>query len=80
MTRIMDCISCERCRLWGKIQITGVGTALKILSVSGDRLKWPDFKLRRSELIALVNTLGRLSESIDAVLRFADMAIRAQVS
>lgn len=56
-----------------------MGTALKILSVSGDRLKWTDFKLRRSELIALVNTLGRFSESIDAILRFAEMSSRAQV-
>ena len=31
MSRIMDCVSCEKCRLWGKIQITGLGTALKIL-------------------------------------------------
>jgi len=27
----MDCVDCEKCRLWGKLQITGLGTALKIL-------------------------------------------------
>ena len=27
----MDCVACEKCRLWGKLQITGLGTALKIL-------------------------------------------------
>lgn len=32
MAKLMDCVSCERCRLWGKVQIYGVGTALKILS------------------------------------------------
>ena len=32
MAKLMDCVSCERCRLWGKIQIYGVGTALKILT------------------------------------------------
>ena len=32
MARLMDCVSCERCRLWGKVQIYGVGTALKILT------------------------------------------------
>jgi ERO1-like protein beta len=31
VTRIMDCIGCTKCRLWGKIQTTGVATALKIL-------------------------------------------------
>ncbi len=31
VSRIMDCVSCEKCRLWGKIQITGLGTALKVI-------------------------------------------------
>jgi len=33
---MMDCIGCEKCRLWGKLQVLGLGTALKILfSVDG---------------------------------------------
>ena len=31
ITRIMDCVGCEKCKLWGKLQTTGLGTALKIL-------------------------------------------------
>lgn len=31
ISRIMDCVGCEKCRLWGKIQTSGLGTALKIL-------------------------------------------------
>lgn len=27
----MDCVGCEKCRLWGKLQVLGLGTALKIL-------------------------------------------------
>lgn len=27
----MDCVGCEKCRLWGKLQVLGMGTALKIL-------------------------------------------------
>lgn len=27
----MDCVGCDKCRLWGKVQTSGVGTALKIL-------------------------------------------------
>lgn len=70
VTRIMDCVSCERCRLWGKIQTTGVGTALKVLFLSGQREGWDEKEFRRSEVIALFNAFGRLSESIDAVERF----------
>ena len=31
VTHIMDCVGCDKCRLWGKVQTTGVGTALKDL-------------------------------------------------
>jgi hypothetical protein len=27
----MDCVSCEKCRVWGKLEILGLGTAIKIL-------------------------------------------------
>lgn len=27
----MDCVGCDRCRLWGKLQAAGYGTALKIV-------------------------------------------------
>lgn len=34
---LMDCVGCEKCRLWGKLQILGLGTGLKILfSANGD--------------------------------------------
>jgi hypothetical protein len=28
---LMDCVGCEKCRLWGKLQVLGLGTALEIL-------------------------------------------------
>lgn len=31
VTRIMDCVGCDKCRLWGKVQTTGVATAMKVL-------------------------------------------------
>lgn len=31
VSRIMDCVGCDKCRLWGKLQVTGLGTALKLL-------------------------------------------------
>jgi hypothetical protein len=30
-TRIMDCVACATCRLWGKVQFQGIATALKII-------------------------------------------------
>jgi len=27
----MDCVGCEKCRLWGKLQFLGLGTAMKVL-------------------------------------------------
>ena len=79
----MDCVGCEKCRLWGKLQVTkincdaifrntynlfdetcmlihlymqvqGIGTALKILFNDVQKLK-----LRRTEIVALFNALGR---------------------
>ncbi|KAL4280074.1 hypothetical protein GQ457_03G035140 [Hibiscus cannabinus] len=31
ISALMDCVGCEKCRLWGKLQVLGLGTALKIL-------------------------------------------------
>ena len=30
VTSIIDCAACEKCRLWGKLQTHGLGTALKV--------------------------------------------------
>lgn len=68
ITRIMDCVGCDKCRLWGKVQTTGLGTALKILfsSESG-------FHLTRSEIVALFNGFARLSNSIAEVENFREL-------
>lgn len=34
---LMDCVGCEKCRLWGKLQVLGLGTALKILFSVDDK-------------------------------------------
>ncbi|KAJ3045490.1 hypothetical protein HDV00_009144 [Rhizophlyctis rosea] len=71
ISRIMDCVACEKCRLWGKIQVTGLGTALKVLfSFEDDPKEWT---LTRGEVVALFNALTRLSESISAVDEFRSM-------
>ncbi|GAB4829378.1 Endoplasmic reticulum oxidoreductin-2 [Ancistrocladus abbreviatus] len=68
ISAIMDCIGCEKCRLWGKLQILGLGTALKILfSVNGQDDLGYILQLQRNEVIALMNLLNRLSESVQLV-------------
>lgn len=37
VSRIMDCVGCDKCRLWGKLQVSGFGTALKILFALDDK-------------------------------------------
>lgn len=68
VSRIMDCVGCDKCKLWGKLQVQGLGTALKIL-FSGKFDEWSptvnknidkkNFYLERSEIVALFNGLGR---------------------
>ncbi|XP_015594995.1 ero1-like protein [Cephus cinctus] len=81
ISRIMDCVGCDKCKLWGKLQIQGLGTALKIL-FSGKFEKWEStlmtfnkkqFYLERSEIVALINAFGRLSESIFELDKFRHM-------
>jgi ERO1-like protein beta len=76
VSRIMDCVGCAKCQLWGKIQTTGIATAMKILfeldELALDPITNPNL-LQRSEVVALVNTLHRLSESLHAVENFRRM-------
>lgn len=72
-SRIMRCLNCEKCRLWGKIQLTGIGTALKIVFSSD----LSSLSLTREEVVALFNTLGRLSESLTAIDNFRTMYKRS---
>jgi len=61
ISTIMDCVGCDKCKLWGKLQTTGIGVALKLLFEQESAV------LSRNEVIALVNTLARFSASIHEV-------------
>jgi len=63
ISRMMDCVACEKCKVNGKLQILGLGTALKIL-FSNDI---ESLNLQRNEVVALVNTLRKFSDSIYTV-------------
>ncbi|KAK8580523.1 hypothetical protein V6N13_143604 [Hibiscus sabdariffa] len=68
ISALMDCVGCEKCRLWGKLQVLGLGTALKILfSVNGEEHLHQTLEVQRNEVIALMNLLNRLSESLKFV-------------
>nr|XP_043622775.1 endoplasmic reticulum oxidoreductin-1-like [Erigeron canadensis] len=73
ISALMDCVGCEKCRLWGKLQVLGLGTALKIL-FSVDSQGTPDshLQLQRNEVIALINLLNQLSESVKFVTKTRD--------
>ena len=79
VSRIMDCVGCDKCRLWGKLQTSGLGTALKVLfEFEEGRADERDTNppLRRTELVALVNTLDKISASLSAIAEFEAMIER----
>jgi len=65
ISEMMDCLGCERCKVWGKLQVTGVGTALKILFTPLEKLE-----LTKHEIVALFNSFGRHSTSISELEEF----------
>ncbi|KAK3300198.1 endoplasmic reticulum Oxidoreductin 1-domain-containing protein [Chaetomium fimeti] len=74
VSRLMDCVGCDKCRLWGKLQTVGYGTALKVL-FEFDNNDAPAVPiLKRTELVALFNTYARLSSSMTAIQEFRAMA------
>ena len=71
VSRLMDCVGCDKCRLWGKVQTQGYGTALKILfEFNEDKGAMDNPVLRRTEMVALFNTFDRVSDSLLALEGF----------
>ncbi|XP_003373251.1 endoplasmic oxidoreductin-1 [Trichinella spiralis] len=75
ISRIMDCVDCDKCRLWGKLQTHGIGTALKILfsdlpKVHDHQRRKRHFQLQRNDVVALFNSFGRFSSSIKEISEF----------
>lgn len=72
VSRIMDCVGCDKCRLWGKLQTAGYGAALKVL-FEFDNNSEDIPMLKRTELVALFNTLARISSSLEGIGKFREM-------
>ncbi|XP_050753389.1 ERO1-like protein alpha isoform X6 [Gymnogyps californianus] len=79
ISKIMDCVGCFKCRLWGKLQTQGLGTVLKILFSENLIEKIPEsgpsygFQLTRQEIVALFNAFGRISTSIRELENFKNI-------
>jgi ERO1-like protein beta len=79
VSRLMDCVGCDKCRLWGKLQTSGYGTALKILFEVENSVEVVSVpQLKRTEIVALFNTLARISHSLQALESFRDMVEEAE--
>ena len=63
ISKLMDCVGCGRCRLWGKLQVYGLATALRILYAPDRQLVL--HSLQRPDVVALFNLLGRLAHSVE---------------
>jgi len=52
----MDCVECSTCRLWGKLKVHGLATAMRVLfaETQDGRLQ---VNLSRNEVVSLFNTL-----------------------
>ena len=76
ISRVLDCVGCEKCRLWGKLQFLGLGTAIRIL-IGDEETDGADVNkvpaLSRNELVALINVLHRLSMSLAAIEVFREL-------
>lgn len=80
ISKIMDCVGCFKCRLWGKLQTQGLGTALKILfserqieALPQSRERRPSFQLSRQEVVSLLNAFGRISTSVKELRTFRSL-------
>ena len=47
----MDCVECEKCKVYGKMQIAGIGTALSIFFSEKEENVLP--QIRSNELIVI---------------------------
>jgi len=65
ISQIMNCVTCEKCKTYSKLQILAMGTALKILLEPNTELVLK--QLQRNEIIALINTLRQFSSSIESI-------------
>jgi len=70
VSSILDCVQCQQCKLHGKMAMLGYGTALKILFLPEDII---GSSLSRNEIVAFLNTIAKMSESVREVRELTHM-------
>ena len=58
---VLDCVQCQQCKLHGKLVMLGYGAGLKLLFLPEDMF---ESSFTKNEIVAFINTLAKLSESI----------------
>eukprot|EP00796_Vickermania_ingenoplastis_P007558 gene7559-5331_t len=61
ITSLMDCVTCEKCRIWGKLETKGIATAMRIISRKGS------VDLDRAERVSLINLARQIAFSVRSV-------------
>ena len=61
----MDCISCDKCRLNGKVQVRGLATILKVLFLPDSRKNEIMRSFSSQEIVSTVQLLIKLGESLN---------------
>ena len=73
LQQIMQCVGCDRCKLWGTLQTLGIGTALRVLYHDDHKV---ELQLSRQEAVALVHTLERFSSALLYAHEFQQDALK----
>ena len=71
ISSIIDCVTCSKCRMHAKLEVFGIGTALKILFTNKLELKE---SISRNELVSFINLFAKLSRNV-GYIKFIDEKI-----
>ncbi|KAL0489339.1 ERO1-like protein alpha [Acrasis kona] len=80
ISSIMDCVACEKCKMWAKIEILGLATALKIVLADENELPGILGGIQRNEVIALINSFKQHAQSISDLQVFRDLRWKQEIS
>lgn len=69
VTHLMDCVTCEKCRIWGKLETKGIAVAMKVIMNREDEV----ITLNRAEMVTLVNLARQLAFSVRNAQRLGDV-------
>jgi flavocytochrome c len=74
VSAIFDCVQCQQCKLHGKLVMLGYGAALKVLLMQNSMPQ-----LEQNEIVALMNTIIKFSESIRDVRDLSKLYVQEQL-